>query len=152
MKKCYFLFLLFLFGLKSFSQQQIITICSEKNGCEFAKVNLSKAQIDNILDKPNFLVKEKEVVILNLVSCQSSIEKNSTPQSLHQKFGGKGNIVENKNFDLRNYFVKNNCAKNCNPSTVPNAGSQANIKIGLTGNFTFNKKISFSIESPEGNI
>jgi hypothetical protein len=34
--------------------------------------------------------------------------------------------------------------------TVPNAGKRVFDEIGLTGSFTFNKKISFLVKSPEG--
>jgi hypothetical protein len=151
MKKVYFFLLLFCFGLNSYSQQLIVTICSENNGCQFAEVTLSKAQIDNILDKPNFLAKEKTAVILNLTNCVSTIEKNTTPQLLHQKFEGKGTISQIKNFDLRKYIIDNACLSNCNSPLVPNAGQQANIKIGLNGNFTFTTKFTFSMQSSEGN-
>ena len=63
------LLILFLLVSKMSAQTQIITICSEKNGCEMAKVNLTKSQMDNILEKPNFLVREKGEVILNMVEC-----------------------------------------------------------------------------------
>jgi hypothetical protein len=151
MKKVYFFLLLFCFGLNSYSQQLIVTICSEKTGCQFAEVTLSKAQIDNILDKPNFLAKEKTAIILNLTNCVSTIEKNTTPQLLHQKFGGKGTISQIKNFDLRKYIIDNACLSNCNSPLTPNAGQQANIKIGLNGNFTFTTKFTFSMQSSEGN-
>ena len=35
---------------------------------------------------------------------------------------------------------------------VPNAGQQVGKEIGLNGSFTFNKKIGFSVASPEGNM
>ncbi len=108
MKKFYFLCLLFCIGLKSYCQDQVITICSEKNGCQYAKVSLTKAQIDILLAKPNFLAKEKGVVLLSLVNCSPSIEK-MTVQQLHQKFGGKGVSKEIKNFDLRKYLLDKNC-------------------------------------------
>jgi hypothetical protein len=145
------LFFIFLAG-NSYSQQQIITICSENNGCQFAEVILSKAQIDTILEKLNFLTNEKTAVILNLTNCVFTIEKNTTPQALHQKFGGKGIISQIKNFDLRKYRIDNACVSNCNSKLIPNAGQQANIKIGLNGNFTFSTKFTFSMQSSEGSI
>jgi hypothetical protein len=35
---------------------------------------------------------------------------------------------------------------------VPNAGQLVNNEIGLNGNFSFNKKVGFSVNSPEGNF
>jgi hypothetical protein len=34
----------------------------------------------------------------------------------------------------------------------PNAGQQIGKEIGLTGNFTFNKKVGFYVSAPEGNL
>ena len=59
MKKAITLVFLTFLSAIGYTQQQTITICNEKNGCEFAKVNLTKHQIDNILEKSNFLAKEK---------------------------------------------------------------------------------------------
>jgi hypothetical protein len=134
------------------SAQQIITICSEKNGCQFAKVNVSKAQIDQILMKSGFLANQKATVILNLMGCKSTIEKKLSAQDLHQQFGGKGSISEVKNFDLKKYLIDNSCFGKCNSPSIPNAGKQANQKIGISGSFTFNRKFKYSIDSPEGNF
>jgi hypothetical protein len=149
MKNNLLLLFLVLFSYNFYGQQQIITICSEKNGCEFAKVNLTKAQIDDILQKPNFMVMEKEEVILNIIDCESIIEKNTTPQQLHQKYNGKGSCNEIKNFDLRKFMSEKNC---CRSPINPNAGEGANTKIGLNGNFTFTSKFTFSVQSSEGNF
>lgn len=149
MKTNLFILFLIIFTWNSYSQQQIITICSEKNGCEFAKVNLTKSQIDNVLERPNFLAKEKGEIILNMIGCESIIEKNTTAQQLHKKYNGKENAKEIKNFDLRKYLL-NNCK--CVWPANPNAGQDANTKIGLKGNFTFTSKFTFSIQSPEGNF
>lgn len=145
------LLILFLLVSKMSAQTQIITICSEKNGCEMAKVNLTKSQTDNILEKPNFLVREKGEVILNMVECVSTIEKNTTPQKLHEKFGGKGTIKQISNFDLKKYLFEKACGSRCNYPAKPNAGQQVNVKIGLNGEYTFNKKFTFKIEHPEAN-
>ena len=145
------LLILFLLVSKMSAQTQIITICSEKNGCEMTKVNLTKSQTDNILEKPNFLVREKGEVILNMVECVSTIEKNTTPQQLHEKFGGKGTIKQISNFDLKRYLFDKACRPRCNFLTDPNAGQQVNEKIGLNGDYTFNQKLTFKIEHAEGN-
>ncbi|MVO10171.1 hypothetical protein GOQ30_13445 [Flavobacterium sp. TP390] len=115
-KNILFLFILFLSQI-GYTQVQTITICSENKGCEFAKVTLNKHQIDAILVKPNFLAKEKGVVILNLVECISTIEKNKTLQVIHEAHGGKGTIKEKKNFDLRKYLFEKGCLVNC-PNTT----------------------------------
>lgn len=146
------LFLLFMLVSKMIAQTQTITICSENNGCEFAKVNLSKSQIDHILEKPNFLATEKGEVILNLVDCVSSIQKGQTPQAIHEAFNGKGLIKERKNFDLKKYLFDKGCRVECKQPAAPNAGQDALITIGLNGNFTFNQKLTFSITSSEGNV
>lgn len=119
------LFLLVLFSCQiGYTQVQTITICTEKNGCEFAKVNLNKQQIDNILTKPNFLAKEKGAVILNLVECVSIIEKTKTIQAIHEAHGGKGKIKEKKNFDLKKYLFEKGCLVNC-PNTTKRISFQA---------------------------
>jgi hypothetical protein len=53
---------------------------------------------------------------------------------------------------LRKYRIDNACVSNCNSKLIPNAGQQANIKIGLNGNFTFSTKFTFSMQSSEGSI
>lgn len=131
MKKGVFFILL---AWNSFAQEQIITVCSSKTGCVFAKVNLNKAQIDNILNKPNFLAKEKKAVILNLVDCVSTIEKNTTSQLLHQKFNGKGKIREIKNFDLKKYFSNKDCG--CS-NTTKRISFQITSEGSITKGFYF---------------
>ncbi|NCT08845.1 MAG: hypothetical protein GW772_02015 [Flavobacteriia bacterium] len=124
---------LFLFYFTSFFHgfsQQVITICTQNNGCEFAKVNLTKSQIDDILGKPNFVVREKGVVIINLMDCVSTIEKNKIPQAIHEANYGKGIVKERKNFDLKKYLFEKGCLKKCSNNT---------------------KKISFQIKSDEFN-
>ena len=152
MKKAITLVFLTFLSAIGYTQQQTITICSEKNGCEFAKVNLTKHQIDNILEKSNFLAKEKGEVILNLVGCVSSIQKNKTPQDIHQAFNGKGTIKEIKDFDLRKYLFEKGCRIECKQPSVPNAGQDVLKTIELSGDFTFNQKITFSVTSSEGNL
>lgn len=122
-KNTAYLLLALISSWNSYSQQQTITICSEKNGCEFAKVNLNKSQVDNILNKPNFLAREKGQVILNLIECISTIEKNKTPQAIHVAYGGKGTIKEIKNFDLKQYLINKGCL-GC-PNTTKRISFQA---------------------------
>lgn len=117
MKRSIILLCYTLIYVSGYTQVQTITICSEKNGCEFAKVNLNKNQIDAILVKPNFLAKEKGAIILNLVDCISTIEKTKTIQAIHQAHGGKGTIKERKNFDLKKYLIEKACFFNCPNST-----------------------------------
>lgn len=151
MKNHILLLVLLFFAIGVQAQIQTITICSEKNGCEMAKVNLTKAQIDNILEKPNFLATEKGEVILNLVECVSTAEKNTTPQKLHEKFGGKGIIKQIANFDLKKYLFDKACRPSCKFPAKPNAGQQVKEKNGLNGEYTFNQKFTFKIEHPEAN-
>ena len=69
------LFISFYFGIGVKAQIQIITICSEKNGCEMAKVNLTKSQIDYILEKPNFLARESGTRAKRTGEANSSLKK-----------------------------------------------------------------------------
>ncbi len=128
MKNFIIYMLLAFISLKGFTQQkqqQTITICTENNGCELAKVNLSKSQIDNVLVKPNFMTKEKEIVVLNLIECMSIIEKKTAPQAIHEAHGGKGIIKERKNFDLKKYLLEKGCFANC-PNTTKRISFQGN--------------------------
>lgn len=130
-KNIIFLLVLFLFQ-KGYTQVQTITICSEKNGCEFVKVTLNKHQVDAILVKPNFLAKEKGTVILNLVECVSTIEKTKTVQAIHEAYGGKGTIKERENFDLKKYLFEKGCLVNC-----PNTTKRISFEVktdGFNGN------------------
>ncbi len=99
-----------------FSQEQSITICTENNGCELATVQMTKHEIDQILSKTNFLTIEKEAVILNLVECESSIEKNKTLQAIHESYGGKGTIKKRTHFDLKKYLFEKGCKACPNPT------------------------------------
>ena len=129
MKNIFLLLFYFTTIFNGFSQQ-VITICTQNNGCEYAKVNLTKSQIDDILGKPNFVAREKGVVIINLMDCVSTIEKNKIPQAIHEANHGKGNVTERKNFDLKKYLFEKGCLKKCSNTT---------------------KKISFQIKSDENN-
>ncbi len=119
------LFLTFLYSVKG---QQTIAICKEKYGCDIAIVTTSRAEIDKILEKPNFLSVASKNAILVLQNCNSIVEEKRTLQQLHASFGGKGLVKENKQFDLKKYLIEKGCY--C-PNTT--------------------KKVSFKLTSPEFN-
>ena len=118
--------LLFLFV--SVNAQQTIAICKEKYGCDIAKVNLSRTEIDQTLEKPNFLTSASKNVILVLNNCNSVIEDKRTIQQLHIAFGGKAIPKSVNQFYLKKYMIDKGCISKCLNSI---------------------KRISFKISSPE---
>ena len=115
--------------LFSAEAQQTVAICKEKYGCDIAKINLSRVEIDKVLGKTNFLVKAGKNAILVLNNCNSSIEEKRTIQQLHTSYGGKAASKEIKQFDLKKYIKDKGCLAAPCPNTT--------------------KKISFKLTSPE---
>ena len=127
MKNLY-LTILFLSLVISVNAQQTIAICKEKYGCDIAKVNISRTEIDKILAKPNFLTAASKNSLLVLNNCSSTIDGKRTIQQLHIAFGGKGVPKAINQFDLKQYIIDKGCISKCLNST---------------------KKISFKISSSE---
>lgn len=127
MKNLYIL-LIGLFFFVSVNGQQTVAICKEKYGCDIAKINLSRVEIDNILGKKFFLTAAGKNAILVLNNCNSAIDEKKSTLQLHQTFGGKASPKTLGAFDLRKYLLEKGCLKTCPNNT---------------------KKISFKVTSPD---
>lgn len=88
---------------------QTVAICKAEAGCTFYKVQLTRTEIDRLLNRVNFFAPEPADAILVLNQCEPLIEKGATPASVHAKYGGSGDAAFGKGFDLKEYLNRNGC-------------------------------------------
>lgn len=108
--------------------QNKVVVCTDKNGCREGVLNISNAQVDELLQKQNFFKNAQPGDILVLNKCASEKESRLSVQELHQKFGGTGAPSGLASFNLRTYLSENGCVLCPNPI----------------------KKITYYIQSEEG--
>ena len=88
---------------------QTVAICKAEAGCTFYKVQLTRKDIDRLLNRVNFFESASVDAILVLNQCEPLIEKGATPALVYAKYGGSGNVTFGVGFDLKEYLNRNSC-------------------------------------------
>lgn len=89
--------------------QRKLLFCEEKKGCSIASTRLSEAELEAMFRQPNLLLNADSTSFLVINGCQATLEKEKTPQQIHQSFGGQGTPGRKLNADLRQYLSQKGC-------------------------------------------
>ncbi|PPL02237.1 hypothetical protein [Parapedobacter indicus] len=101
------------FSCKSKESEMVMTetvaTCQAEQGCTFYAVELTRAEIDKLLNKNAFFTAAKSEAILVITDCVPMIEEEQTREAIHTKYGGSGEAPSGEGFDFRNYLLQHAC-------------------------------------------
>lgn len=88
---------------------ETVATCAAESGCTFYSVDLTRAEIDQLLNKNNFFVSAKAEAVLVLVDCVLAIEEEHSLEVIDQKYGGAGDARFGEGFDFKNHLLQHAC-------------------------------------------
>jgi|GEM_PF-824125 len=88
---------------------ETVATCVADAGCTFYSVDLTRAEIDQLLNKSGFFATAKAEAVLVITECVPVIEEEQTREAIHTKYGGSGEAPSGEGFDFRNYLLQHAC-------------------------------------------
>ncbi|GGG96880.1 hypothetical protein GCM10007415_35170 [Parapedobacter pyrenivorans] len=88
---------------------ETVATCAAEAGCTFYSIALTRAEIDQLLNKNNFFAAAKAEAVLVLVECAPVIEEDQSLEVIDGKYGGTGEVQWGEGFDVKNYLIQHAC-------------------------------------------
>ena len=88
---------------------ETVATCAAEAGCTFYSVDLTRAEIDQLLNKSDFFAAAKAEAVLVLVDCAPLIEEEQPLEAIDQKYGGAGEARFGEGFDFKNHLLQHAC-------------------------------------------
>ncbi|MFB2119815.1 hypothetical protein [Parapedobacter sp. 2B3] len=88
---------------------ETVATCVAEAGCTFYSVALTRAEIDQLLNKNNFFAAAETGAVLVLVDCAPVIEEGQSLESIDRKYSGAGAAQFGEGFDFKQYVLDHGC-------------------------------------------